>query len=84
MMRIRFGEALVWTLTPESAAQFFGLAPELASARVRVVKEAPETQRERERYVPEAKLYAVDTRQPQGTRAHSDRSGRGSARDDRG
>jgi hypothetical protein len=54
----RDSEILVWSLTAESALAFFGYSREQAKA-VRVIKEAPETERERERYAPEAKLFGI-------------------------
>lgn len=50
-------EIRVWSLTAESALAFFGYSR--ARATVRVIKEAPETDRERERYAPEAKLFGI-------------------------
>lgn len=46
----------VWTLTEQSARDFFG-APERAI--VVVLKERPETDREKEKYRDDAKLFGV-------------------------
>jgi hypothetical protein len=48
-------ECRVWCLSEQDARDFFGAQ----HAKVRVIKEAPETEREKERYRPEAKLYGV-------------------------
>lgn len=49
-------ELFVWTVGEDEARYFFG---QPLTAPVRVVKEAPETEDERQRYRPDAKLYAV-------------------------
>jgi hypothetical protein len=49
-------EVRVWSMDEESARQFFGAGPD---AKVRVVKEAPETEREKQRYDEKAKLFAI-------------------------
>jgi hypothetical protein len=46
----------VWTTSPERALQFFGLTDK---HKVVVLKAAPETDRERERYRPDAVLYGI-------------------------
>ncbi len=48
---------MVWTLTPESALKFFGL--DARKHEVKVLKEGPETEREREKYRPDAKLFGI-------------------------
>lgn len=48
--------AKVWSLTAESARAFFGQADDV---EVVVLKERPESERERERYDPGAKLFGV-------------------------
>lgn len=47
----------VWTLTPENALAFFGL--DAATHEVVVLKDSPQTDREREKYRPEAKLFGI-------------------------
>lgn len=48
---------MVWTLTPESALNFFGL--DATDHEVVVLKEGPQSERERERYRPDAKLFGI-------------------------
>ena len=48
--------ARVWSLTPESARTFFG-QPD--TVEVVVLKEWPESERDKARYAPEAKLFGV-------------------------
>ncbi len=47
----------VWTLTAEDALAFFNLHPR--GCEVKVLKEGPETERERAKYKPEAKLFGI-------------------------
>ena len=47
----------VWTFTPERALAFFGL--DAASYEVVVLKDGPQTERERMRYRAGAKLFGI-------------------------
>ncbi len=49
----------VWSTSPERAREMFGLP---ADTLVVVLKDGPETEREKERYRPEAKLYGLRER----------------------
>lgn len=55
------GEALVWALHEEGALSFFGLPP---GTPVRLLQRGPQTEREKERYAPEANLYAIKVTEP--------------------
>jgi len=50
-------EIKVWSLDEDSALNFFGYKRE--DVTIRVLKEAPETEREREKYSPAAKLFGI-------------------------
>lgn len=46
----------VWSMDEESALGFFGYPK---GTPIRVLKERPETEREREKYDPKAKLFGI-------------------------
>lgn len=52
----RDAKVLIWSMDKESALAFFGYPP---GTPIRVLKEHPETERDREKYDPNAKLFSI-------------------------
>lgn len=65
-------EILVWALSEEAALAFFGYQGQ--GRPVRVAKERPETDREKEKYDPEAKLYAIGVVKGQSVEPYQEES----------
>lgn len=50
-------EIRVWSMDEDGALNFFGY--DKADVEIRVIKDKPETEREREKYDPRAKLFGI-------------------------